>query len=424
MEDHCTVPFSKFAEFLEALVAVRKHKQKTQVLQEFFERSHVQSFFPLVRLMLPAFDMERSQYGLKESTLAKLYAELLSLPDREKEALKWYKNPQKALVGCPAGSFSEVLQYVLRCRVGDQSLLSVEDVNRELDELANSVSKEEKKKVLAGLLQCTNAQEQKWLTKIVLKDLKLGSNEKILQCFHPRALELFYNTNSLRQVFTRLKDKDTDLGLHLFQLHRPIRPMLAGRKGYDELKKLLLALEVYVETKFDGERIQCHLSDGQVSFFTRNANDYTYLYGPKMRDYMLQAVVGVHSIILDGEMIVWDKALDKPAPFGQNKPVALSDTEGSQHLTYMAFDVLYLQTLEGEEIDLMKKPLYERKQTLDSCVMRIPQRVEKVLGRRVVGTKAVLDEFHRAIERDEEGVIAKQVASPYLPDDRSTLWTC
>ena len=31
--------------------------------------------------------------------------------------------------------------------------------------------------------------------------------------------------------------------------------MLAGRKGYDELKKLLLALEVYVETKFDGKRI-------------------------------------------------------------------------------------------------------------------------------------------------------------------------
>ena len=88
----------------------------------------------------------------------------------------------------------------------------------------------------------------------------------------------------------------------------------------------------------------------------------------------------------------------------------------------MAFDVLYLQTLDGEELDLMKRPLSERKQTLDSCLTRIPLRVEKVLGKRVVGTKAVLDEFHRAIERDEEGVIAKQVTSPYLPDDRSTLW--
>jgi len=39
-------------------------------------------------------------------------------------------------------------------------------------------------------------------------------------------------------------------------------------------------------------------------------------------------------------MIVWNKALGKPAPFGQNKPVAFSDTEDSQHLTFMAFDVL------------------------------------------------------------------------------------
>lgn len=272
MQDHCAVPFAKFVQFLEALAGVRKHKHKTQILEEFFERSNVQNFFPIVRLMLPAFDMERSQYGLKESTLAKLYAELLSLPAREKEALQFYKNPQKALPGCPAGCFSEVLQFVLRSRAGDRSTLTVADVNSHLDQLANSLAKEDKKKVLASLLQQTNALEQKWLTKIVLKDLKLGSNEKILKCFHPRALELFYNTNSLRQVFTRLHDKDADLGVQLFQLHRPIRPMLAGRKVYDELKKLLISLEVYVETKFDGERIQCHLSaDGQVSFFTRSA---------------------------------------------------------------------------------------------------------------------------------------------------------
>lgn len=121
-------------------------------------------------------------------------------------------------------------------------------------------------------------------------------------------------------------------------------------------------------------------------------------------------------------MIVWDETLGKPAPFGHNKPVALSDSEGTQHLTYMVFDVLYLQTPDGQELDLMKRPLSERKLILEQSLTRIPQRVEKVPGKRVVGTKAVLDEFHRAIERDEEGVIAKQVTSPYIPDDRSTLW--
>jgi DNA ligase-4 len=423
MADHCQVPFSKLVQFLEILSEVKKHKQKTQMLLEFFDRSNVQNFFPIIRLMLPAFDMERGQYGLKETTLAKLYVDLLSLPNREKEALIYFKNPQKALPGCPAGSFSEVLQFVIRNRVGDRSSLTVEDINKELDELANSLTKDDKKRVLSRLLQSTNALEQKWLTKIILKDLKMGSNEKILKCFHPKALEIFYNTNSLREVFTRLKDKNADLDLQLFQLHHPIRPMLAGRKVYDELKKVLISLEVLVETKFDGERIQCHMSaDGQVNFFTRNANDYTYLYGPKMRDYILQAVIGVHSVILDGEMIVWDEATKRPAPFGQNKPVALADMESDQHLTYMVFDILYLKTTDEEEIDLMKKPLIERKQLLDRCIERIPNRVEKIMGKRVVGTKAVLDEFNKAIEKDEEGIIAKQANSLYIPDDRSSLW--
>ena len=423
MEDRCQVPFSKFVQFLEVLTGVRKHKQKTQMLMEFFERSNVQNFFPIIRLMLPAFDMERGQYGLKESTLAKLYVDLLSLPSREKEALMHFKNPQKALPGCPAGSFADALHFVLRNRAGDKSTLTVEDVNRELDELANSLTKDDKKKVLSRLLQSTNALEQKWLTKIILKDLKMGSNEKILKCFHPKALDLFYNINSLREVFTKLRDKNTDLGVQLFQLHHPIRPMLAGRKVYDELKKLLISLEVIVETKFDGERIQCHMSaDGQVNFFTRNAVDYTYLYGPKMRDYMLQAVRNVQSCILDGEMIVWDETQGRPAPFGQNKPVALAEYEGDQHLAYMVFDILYIKTNDEEELDLMKKPLTERKQLLDRCVENVKHRVEKVPGKRMTGTKAVLDEFNKAIERDEEGIIAKQVNSLYVPDDRSTLW--
>ncbi len=44
--------------------------------------------------------------------------------------------------------------------------------------------------------------------------------------------------------------------------------------GYNFRKKW------HIETKFDGERIQCHLMDNQVRFYTRTSKDYTYLYGP------------------------------------------------------------------------------------------------------------------------------------------------
>ncbi len=73
-----------------------------------------------------------------------------------------------------------------------------------------------------------------------------------------------------------------------------------------------------VETKLDGERIQCHFQDGVVKFFTRNSNNYTRIYGPKMSNYIKENI-DAQAVILDGEMVVWDTENNRVAPFGMNK---------------------------------------------------------------------------------------------------------
>ena len=55
--------------------------------------------------------------------------------------------------------------------------------------------------------------------------------------------------------------------------------MLASKKTLEEMHNNYHGLEMIVETKFDGERIQCHYSKDSIKYFTRNSNDYTYLYG-------------------------------------------------------------------------------------------------------------------------------------------------
>ncbi|CAG9313591.1 unnamed protein product [Blepharisma stoltei] len=420
-DNKCSVPFIRICDFMEKLSGI-KGKRKTQALKEFFEHSKVTNFFPIVRLMIPNFDMERGQYGLKEVTLAKYYAELLSLPNREKEALIHFKDPKKQLPGCPAGGFVEVLEFIIRNRVGDSQNLTVEEINAYLDDLANALDKPAKKKILSELVRRMSAIEQKWLVKIILKDMKLGTHEKLLSSFHDKALEIYYNTNNLREVFTKLKDKNIELGVQLFTWGQPIRPMLAGRKPFQELKKLLINQEVYVETKFDGERIQCHYcSDGNIKFFSRNAVDYTMMYGRSLRELILENVHGVNACILDGELIVWDLGLDAPASFGQNKTVANENTPG-KCLCYMVFDILYIETADGTKHDLMPKPLSDRKQILDKTLTDVPKRLEKVKFSQVKGSKMVFDQFNVAIERNEEGLIIKRVDSPYIPDDRSSLW--
>ena len=53
---------------------------------------------------------------MKESTLAKYYAEILLLPQAEAERLKHWKNPIKQIEGVVAGDFVGVLMSVMRKR--------------------------------------------------------------------------------------------------------------------------------------------------------------------------------------------------------------------------------------------------------------------------------------------------------------------
>lgn len=418
--DKCSVPFSQLCEFMEKLNR-QKGKNKVNNLKKFF-KSNVKSFFPIIRLMVPSYDMERGQYGLKETTLGKLYAELLNLPTREKEALIFYKNPNKQFEGCPAGGFVEVLEFILSKRIGASKNLSVEEVNILLDKLANAIDKAEKKKVLRELLCSMSSMEQKWLVKIILKDMKLGTHDKILGLYHEKALEIYFHTNNLREVFIKLRDKSTDLSSHLYTLGQPIRPMLAGRKPYQELKKLLTNAEVFVETKFDGERIQCHFTQNDDFFlYSRNAVDYTNMYSKALKDVITNNIKGLRACILDGELIVWDIENMCQGRFGQNKTVALEDTPGKT-LCYKVFDILYMETANGECVDLMPRPIVDRKALLEKHINSVQNKFEVVKSYQVKGAKAVFDLFNKAIEENEEGLIVKRMDSPYIADDRSNLW--
>ena len=65
---------------------------------------------------------------------------------------------------------------------------------------------EQKKQVLADLLQQTSVAEQKWLLRIILKDMKISlGHEIILRNYHQDALDLFNSTSDLKEVFEQIE---------------------------------------------------------------------------------------------------------------------------------------------------------------------------------------------------------------------------
>lgn len=70
--------------------------------------------------------------------------------------------------------------------------LKVEDINDKLNELAAAASAEEKTAVLQWLVQHSSARMLKWITQIILKDLKVG--------FHPTQQDVSHHNFAFMQL--------------------------------------------------------------------------------------------------------------------------------------------------------------------------------------------------------------------------------
>jgi DNA ligase-4 len=224
-----------------------------------------------------------------------------------------------------------LLVYIIKKRCSDVSNMTINDVNEFLDDLSKSTSSEEKLTCMAKLIKSASVVEQKWIIYIILKDLKLGlGQDTVFKHIDSRALDVYTSTSSLVEVCNYLVDpKNSKYANSFFQLFCPIKPMLAGRMNLNDIIKHFTNMPIFIETKYDGERIQCHLKDKQCKFFTRNAVDYTYLYGPKLEGIIAKSVIA-KSAILDGEVCVWDRVNSTFAPFGENKPTAMGEETEKQ----------------------------------------------------------------------------------------------
>nr|CAD7260817.1 unnamed protein product [Timema shepardi] len=232
------------------------------------------SFYPVLRLLLPQLDRERGPYGVKEHNLAKVYIRILCLPKdgRDAEKLLNFRAPKSA--GAQSGDFADVAYWVLKSRCPEGSKLTVQQVNAHLDNIAIKHALHEPRGVddeLIALLRAMSASDQKWLIRMLLKDMKLGiGHSKILETFHPDARELYDVTNNLAKVCLLLKDPSRRLHEVEVSVFSPFRPMLAEKCDIKNVEESMKRGQVYyVETKHDGERFQLHMQDGIYKYFSR-----------------------------------------------------------------------------------------------------------------------------------------------------------
>ncbi|KAJ7155502.1 DNA ligase IV [Mycena crocata] len=430
-----SAPFGILVALFDKLQNERKQDRRKKLMTTWFnhwrdEKGH--DLYPVLRLILPQKDRERAVYGLKEKNLAKTYIKLIPLGMRDPDAIRLLNWKKPTEHDKTSGDFPTVLFEVVSKRSSViEGSLSVDDLNDILDELSKTMGKQDaQSKILQRVYNRTTPEEQRWIVRIILKDMVISVKETtVFSVFHPDAQDLYNTCSDLKKVAWELWDPSRRLRAEdkAVQLCSAFAPMLCKRptKTIEGTVKEMGGSEFIIEEKLDGERMQLHKRGNEYFYCSRKGKDYTYLYGKHVGAGSLTPYIDkafdprVEDIILDGEMLVWDPVSQRNLPFGTLKTAALdkSKKEHNPRPCFKVFDLLYLN---GQS--LIEKSTSTRKKNMRGCLKEIKGRIEFAVEYRGKTAKDVRTRMDEVMEARGEGLVIKHPASQYVLNGRNMDW--
>ena len=336
----------------------------------------------------------------------------------------------------------------------DEAVLSgrvtLADVQRAFEEIANCRSMAGKESILKALLTRATALGAKYILKIITGDLRIGLKESLVEEAIAKAYgepaTLVQRANMLLGDIggTLLLAAEHRLGDARMRLFHPIGFMLASPAA-DAKEAFDYFQHARVEDKYDGIRAQAHCSGGQARLFSRTLDDVTRSF-PELVAPLCELP---GDVILDGEIVAWrhDELGGHALPFTEiqkrlgRKQVDRRVTDDAP-VAYIVFDVVYA----GGEL-LLDRPLAERVAALDHLFpagVIAPKSIPTDQGlllfepdtehahasgwilrapaREVDSPEQLETLFDEAMARGNEGLMIKDLQSPYLPGRRGRWW--
>jgi DNA ligase-1 len=289
-------------------------------------------------------------------------------------------------------------------------------------------SQDMKIKLLTQLLNNSSPVEAKYLVRIPLGMLRLGIGDPtLLDSFSVKTggdktlrepLERAYNLSSDLGAVAEVLWKDGMPGIKKFKIDSgsPVRPALAERLPSAEeiIQKLG---KCAVEAKYDGFRIQAHKKGKTVQLFSRKQENTTHMF-PEI----VAAIKALSNkeLIIEGEALSYNEETAEYYPFQttiqRKRKHGIGQMAKEFPLTLFVFDVL---DVDGK--DLTQEPFEKRRKVLERIIKK---------GRSLRPSELMITDdaeemekyFQDAISRGLEGIIVKDLASPYVAGARKFAW--
>jgi DNA ligase 1 len=429
----------EFAAASEAIAATTKKLAKIAIVADYLksrsvEEAAVSALF-LSGRAFPVWEETTLQIGGR--SLWQIVAELAG--KNEAELTTSYRRH---------GDLGAVAGDVLPARSGQG--VGVLEVESEFRQIATTRGSAAKTAMVRSLLGRATPFEAKYIIKIITGDLRIGLKESLVE----EAIGKAYGAplSDVQRANMLLGDIGETLRLAAenrlagakMRLFHPLGFMLAS--PIESAEEALSYFEnAAVEDKYDGIRAQAHVSDREARLFSRTRDDITESF-PELPD----ALAGLpRDAILDGEIVAWEYSTGRARPFSTLQR-RLGRKKVSEKMlreipvTFLAFDILYA---DGRL--LIDLPLRERAKMLDELLaadrivhegavtrkkaqgkLRFDDEKERTVAASLIrapvfraASAVELEELFAASQaRGNEGLMIKDLDSPYTPGKRGKAW--
>jgi DNA ligase-1 len=422
--------YSSLVDVYELIEATTKRLEMTDYLVQLLKDAPKGSVDKLVYLTQGKLypDFIGLEVGVAEKLVIKAISMVSGKPEEEVE--QTYKD---------LGDLGKAAESILQKKAQQtlfQRPLTIDIVYDALEKMAKATGSgavEVKIRHLCSLLNDATPKEAKYIVRTVLGKLRLGiADMTILDAL----AVAFGGGKEARPIIERAYNLSSDLGLvartvieegldgvsrFKIRVGNPIRPMLAERLSTAEEILEKLGGKCAAEYKYDGMRIQAHISGSRILLFSRRLENITSQFPDVVK--ILSGHVKRKECILEGECVAYNPHTGEMLPFQaisqrRGRKYEIDVMEKEVPVKIFLFDLLY----EGGE-DYTVKLYPERRAALESLVER-SDKID-VSHQIITDSPEELDRYmDQAVSEGCEGLVAKSLGSDstYQAGARGWVW--
>ncbi len=418
--------YQKLCQTYEDLEQNPSRLKKTEILANFLKKLKTEHSKEIIYLLQGKTfpDYSEKEFGISEKLCIKALEKASGISNKE-IIQKWKK------IG-DLGKVAEEIMGTKKQHTLFSYKLTTEKVLINLQKLPELIGKgtvDKKLALISELLTSASSIEAKYIIRTLLNQLRIGvASGTIRDAIVESCLEKTKeNTDAVQDSYDKANDfvivfekackGIKELNKTILTPGNPIKVMLPPKADSIEDGFNRCGKPMVVEYKYDGFRMLINKDEkGEIKIFTRRLDNVTKQF-PDVVKY-IQEHVKAKSFIIDSEAIGFDPKTKKYTPFE-----AVSQRIKRKHniqelvkklpIEVNVFDLIYLN---GKS--LISEPFEKRTKLLRKLIKPHKYKI-RTAHQLITSDEKKVDEFYKAALKDnQEGVMFKNLKSPYKPGAR------